>query len=79
MDLIGELDKFKDVYIEKISEKQQDLNIFVLCHKDDYDAVYEIIKKYGFTKLALELDNKPIVEINNLTEEINNLKKNKKT
>ncbi|MCX7950843.1 MAG: hypothetical protein N2594_02695, partial [Clostridiales bacterium] len=75
MDLIGELDKFKDVYIEKISEKQQDLNIFVLCHKDDYDAVYEIIKKYGFTKLALELDNKPIVEINNLTEEINNLKK----
>lgn len=75
MNLIQELDSIKDIYIEKVSEKQQDLNIFVLCHKDDYENVYEILKKFGFTKLSLDLDSKPIDEINNLTEEINNLKK----
>lgn len=75
IDLIKELGQLKDIYIEKVSEKQQDLNIFVLCHKDDYEVVYEILKKYGFTKLTLELENKPADEINNLTEEINNLKK----
>ncbi|SEF72355.1 V/A-type H+-transporting ATPase subunit I [Caloramator fervidus] len=72
--LILELNEnFKEVYIETISEKQNDLNMFVLSYKDIADDVFEVLKRYGFTKLNLELDKAPkdkILEFNKEIEEL---------
>lgn len=46
--------QYKDIYIERISEKQQEINLFVLCHRDDSIAVAEILKKYGFSRSTLD-------------------------
>lgn len=51
--------EFKDVYIEKISEKQQDINILLLCHADDSNGVSELLKKYGFSRTTLDLNVLP--------------------
>jgi len=72
--LILELNEnFKEVYIETISEKQNNLNMFVLSYKDIADDVFEVLKRYGFTKLNLELDKAPkdkILEFNKEIEEL---------
>ncbi|MBZ4662863.1 MAG: V-type synthase subunit [Caloramator sp.] len=72
-ELINEFKNIDGIYIERISEKQQDLNIFVVCHRDDYNQAYEILKKYGFTKLTLELEDTPKNIITKLTNEISDI------
>lgn len=59
---------FNDIYIQKISEKQQDINLFILCHIDDSQGVSEILKKYGFTRATLDLNVLPSVKVNELRE-----------
>ncbi|WDC83497.1 V-type ATPase 116kDa subunit family protein [Caloramator sp. mosi_1] len=71
--MLEELKNVEGIYIERVSEKQQDLNIFVICHNDDYNQVYEILKKYGFTKLTLELEDTPKNIITKLNNEINEI------
>ncbi|MGB7605767.1 MAG: V-type ATP synthase subunit I [Lutisporaceae bacterium] len=59
---------FNDIYIQKISEKQQDINLFMLCHIDDSQDVSEILKKYGFTRATLDLNVLPSVKVSELKE-----------
>ncbi len=59
---------FKDIYIQKISEKQQDINLFMLCHIDDSENVSEILKKYGFTRATLDLSVLASVKVRELKE-----------
>lgn len=70
-----ELNSFKTVYIEKISDRRQDLNLLILCSNNEFDGVYEIIKKYGFTKMNLELDDVPVNKLKVLDEELVNIEK----
>lgn len=71
--LLDELKNIKELYMERVSEKQQDINVFILCHKDDYNQVYEVLKKYGFTKATIELDDTPQNIIKNLKTEIDEI------
>lgn len=74
--IIEELDSsFKDVYIEKISEKQQDVNVFILCHKENSIKVSDILKKYGFTKINFELSLSAKDQIKSFKEEMEVLEK----
>jgi V/A-type H+-transporting ATPase subunit I len=66
---------YKDVYIEKISEKQQETNLFILCYALDSHQIFDILKKYGFTKVNLELEKSPIKQIEALNMEIEELNK----
>lgn len=69
-----------DIYIERISEKKQDVNLFILCHIDDEDMVSDVLKKYGFVRANLDLNLPPsekAVEVREmlkaLDDEYNNL------
>lgn len=64
---------FDDVYIEILSEKQQDLNIFILCHKKDYEGISDILKNYSFSKLNLDLAQKPKEQVEILNGELERL------
>lgn len=64
---------YDDVYIEKVSIKKQDINLFVLCHADDFDSVSDILKKYGFTKANMDLALSPAEQIKELNNEIQTL------
>jgi len=59
---------FNDIYIQKISEKQQDMNLFMLCHIDDSEDVSEILKKYGFTRATLDLSVLASIKVSELKE-----------
>lgn len=61
--------KSGDIHIEKISEKQQDVNLLLLCHIDDSNSVSEVLKKYGFSTAALDLSILPKEKVNELKEE----------
>lgn len=72
--IIEELNSsFNDVYIEKISEKQQDVNVFILCHREDFNKISDILKKYGFTKINFELTLMPEKQIKAFEEELEKL------
>lgn len=64
---------FDDVYIEILSEKQQDLNIFILCHTKDKEGISDILKKYSFSKFNLDLAKKPKTQVEILKTELENL------
>lgn len=61
--------EFSNTYVEKISEKQQDINLLLLCHIDDTNGVSELLKKYGFSKVTLDLSLLPQERVNKLKEE----------
>lgn len=60
--------EFGDVYIEKISEKLQDINLLLLCHIDDSNGVSELLKKYGFSRTTLDLSILPQERVKGLKE-----------
>lgn len=60
----------KDAYVEKVSEKKQDVNLFILCHTGDRQEIQDILKKYGFTKANIDLKMTPAEQINALNCEI---------
>lgn len=60
--------EYKDAYIERISEKQQDINLLILCHSDDSQGVSEILKKYGFSKATIDLSVLPSMKVRELQE-----------
>lgn len=64
---------YGDVYIEKVSVKKQDLNLFILCHSDDMSGVSDILKKYGFTKVSLDLKSTPLEQVKALNADIETL------
>lgn len=66
---------YNDLFIEKISEKKDNLNLFILCHNNDREDVSDILKKYGFAKMNLDLDKSPKEQINGLNGEIEALNK----
>lgn len=65
--------EFTDIYIEKISEKQQDVNLLLLCHNDDTNGVSELLKKYGFSRTTLDFSILPQEKVNELKNEIDKL------
>lgn len=65
--------EFKDVYIEKVSEKQQDLNLFILFHASETHEISDVLKKYGFTKLSLDLSKTPKEQIGLLKNQIQDI------
>ena len=72
--LLDELSNIgKEIYIEKIFEKQQDVGILVICYKDYVDNVREILKKYGFLKLNLELNDTPQNIVNDIDNKIHKI------
>lgn len=74
LQLYNELEKCGiDYYLKVISKRQQDVNLFILCHKDDEAAIVDILKKYGFSKLNLDLSERPIRRIEMLQEEMDDL------
>lgn len=70
--------QFNDVYIEKVFESQQDVNLLILLHKSDSQNVFDILKKYGFVKTNLSFEEKPEMKISNLNSELEELDKNLK-
>ncbi|WP_160317210.1 V-type ATP synthase subunit I [Oxobacter pfennigii] len=64
---------FGDVYIEKVSDEKQDLNLFILCHKDIKDQLEDVLKNYGYTKANLDLRLPPAEYIKELSEELESL------
>lgn len=69
--ILDELSELDDgIYMEKIAEKQQDVSIFILCHKGRKNDVSEILKKYGYMKLNLEIHDKPRDIVEKLNSEI---------
>lgn len=70
--------EFKDIYMEKVSERQQDVNILLLCHIDDTNGVSEILKKYGFSRSTLDFSILPAERIKGLEEENIRLEENSK-
>lgn len=62
--------EFEDIYIEKISEVQQDINFLLLCHIDDTNGIAELLKKYGFSSSTLDLSILPREKVKKLNEEI---------
>lgn len=65
--------EFSDTYIEKISEKQQDINLLLICHIDDTNGVSELLKKYGFSRSAMDFSILPREQVSSLKEEITRL------
>lgn len=68
-----------DMYTEKISEKQQDVNVFILFHKDDEETVSDILKKYGFSKMNLDISVVPASKIEQLSSQIEELESEEKS
>jgi V/A-type H+-transporting ATPase subunit I len=62
-----------DVYVENVGEKQQDINIFVLCHISEANQISDILKKYGFSRLNLDISEMPSKQIDILNDELNAL------
>lgn len=52
-----------DIYIELISEKKQDVNLFMLCHISDEQNVSDVLRKFGFVKADLKLSLPPADEV----------------
>lgn len=76
LQLYNELEKSGiDYYLMVISKRQQDVNLFILCHKNDDASIMDMLKKYGFSKLNLDLSERPAKRIEMLQEEIDNLQK----
>ena len=61
---------FSDVYIEKLYDGKQDLNLFIVCHKSIKNEFADILKDYGFIKANLDLKLSPGDQIEALSEEI---------
>lgn len=61
--------EFGDIYIERISEKQQDINFFILCHGNDIQGVSEILKKYGFSRTNIDISILPSEKVNKLKDD----------
>ncbi len=59
----------ENIYIEKISEKQQDVNLFILFHKGNTQEIAEAIKKYGFAKANIDISVRPAKQIESLRKE----------
>ncbi|TDT50935.1 V-type ATP synthase subunit I [Fonticella tunisiensis] len=64
---------FEDVYIERVSDTQQDIGLFILCHRDDLNKVSDILKKYGFAKANIDLAEVPVNKLKRLQEELVNI------
>jgi len=60
---------FSDTYIEKVSEKKQDMNLFIFCHVDDKSNISDMLKKYGFSKANVDLKLTPADQIKQLNEQ----------
>lgn len=52
-----------DIYIERISEKKRDVNLFILCHVNDKEKVSDALRKFGFVKADLKLSLPPADEV----------------
>lgn len=51
--LLNELENnFPKAYVEAISEEKNEVNIVVLCHKDDAKAIEEILRDFNYTKVT---------------------------
>lgn len=51
--LLNELEnKFPNAYVEAISEENNEVNIVILCHKDDVKAIEEILRNFNYTKVT---------------------------
>lgn len=66
-------EKFNDIYLEKIAEKQQDVNIIILSHVDNKNEIADILKTYGFVRISLELNKTPVKQMEELKQEIDAL------
>lgn len=74
--LIEELTSaYPDIVIERVSDKQQDVNLFILFHEDDLNGVSEILKRLGFTKASIEIDVTPGEKVKELNREIEELER----
>jgi V/A-type H+-transporting ATPase subunit I len=72
--LLDELSNIgKEIYIEKVFEKQQDVGVLIICYKSYADNIRETLKKYGFLKLNLELNDTPQNIVNDINNKINKI------
>lgn len=66
-------DSNHSLYIEKVGSAHQLLNIFILCHRDDYGSVSEILKKYGFAKCSLNFSISAGDRANSISKQLKSL------
>ncbi|GAA0721839.1 V-type ATP synthase subunit I [Clostridium malenominatum] len=64
-------------YLENIGEVGEDLNIFLIVHKDKLSEVEEILRKYSFAKANLTYKDSPKDVINSCDNKIISLKEEK--
>lgn len=66
-------DSNHSLHIEKISSAHQYLNLFILCHRDDYRSVAEILKKYGFAKSSMDFSISARDRVNNIAKQLKSI------
>jgi V/A-type H+-transporting ATPase subunit I len=65
---------FKEFYFEIINSTTKESNVILIFHKDDESKGDILLKKYSFSKVNLNINNKPCDSIKNYEDEINNHK-----
>ncbi|NFI08281.1 V-type ATP synthase subunit I [Clostridium botulinum] len=62
-------------YVETIGENKDGVYLFVVFHNDYFKEASEVLKRYGFSKIAFNYDDSPKETIKALEEEIKSIKK----
>lgn len=65
---------FKEFYFEIVNSTTKESNVILIFHKDDESEGDILLKKYSFSKVNLNINNKPCDSIKNYEDEINNHK-----
>lgn len=65
--------KSDGIYIGKVSEKKQDINLFILFYENDKAAVADVLKTYGFNRVNLELAMTPGEQVKEYEDEAEKL------
>jgi len=71
------VDKLQPYYTKLISRRSNEINILVICHKDNYDEVSEILREAGFSAFKTnhkEVPMKLVLEFKHQIEELNSKK-----
>lgn len=62
-------------YVETIGENKDGVYLFIVFHNNYFKEASELLKRYGFSKIAFNYDDSPKETIKALEEEIKSIKK----
>lgn len=65
--------KIKEHYIELLNETKPDVYLLLIYHKSFANEIEDVIRKYGFVKYELPINDTPKVAIDNFERDISNM------